>query len=94
MKRFFVCISIIFATLVLHSQPVCQIKDYNVNNGLAQSIVTGILQDKTGVIWLSTWNGLNKFDGYTFTNYKASTQKEHSLTHNRITYMSETIDGN
>ena len=94
MKRFLICLSIIFVSFLLHSQPICQIKEYNVNNGLAQSIVTGILQDKEGLIWLSTWNGLNKFDGYTFTNYKASSKKEHSLTHNRIIYMSETIDGN
>ncbi|MFR5760127.1 MAG: two-component regulator propeller domain-containing protein [Bacteroides cellulosilyticus] len=40
-------------------------------NGLAQRSVTNILQDSKGFIWFSTWNGLNKFDGYTFKNYKS-----------------------
>ena len=94
MKQLFAFfIAQIICTLMV-AQPVCQVQEYNVSMGLAQSIVTGVIQDKKGVIWISTWNGLNKFDGYTFKNYKASTQKNYSLTHNRIIHMNETAGGN
>ncbi len=30
------------------------------------------MQDKKGFIWLATWDGLCKFDGYNFTGYKTT----------------------
>ncbi|MBV3149260.1 hypothetical protein KSV28_20785, partial [Bacteroides thetaiotaomicron] len=33
---------------------------------MSQGIVQTIIQDKKGFLWFGTWNGLNKFDGYTF----------------------------
>lgn len=29
-----------------------------------------ILQDNKGFIWFATWDGIYKFDGYHFKNYK------------------------
>ncbi len=37
------------------------------NNGLSNSIVTSILKDRRGLMWIGTRNGLNIYDGYTFT---------------------------
>ena len=45
---------------------------YTVNDGLPQSNVTGIIQDKNGFLWIGTDGGLCKFDGYVFKNYKRS----------------------
>lgn len=86
---FFLCI-----ISSLSAQPICEVKEFSANDGLAQSIVTGIRQDRKGFLWLSTWNGINKFDGYTFKNYKPSSQKEFAERNNRITFMAETLDGN
>ena len=61
----------LFIPCVAIAQPICQIQRFSAYNGLAQRSVTNILQDSKGFIWFSTWNGLNKFDGYTFNNYKA-----------------------
>lgn len=36
---------------------------------LTSSLISCISQDKYGYIWVGTENGLNKFDGYRFTNY-------------------------
>ncbi|MDC0601858.1 EAL domain-containing protein [Aliiglaciecola sp.] len=46
-----------------------QFKKYNVENGLSQSTVIDIIEDKDGYIWLATGEGLNRFDGETFTQY-------------------------
>ncbi len=40
------------------------------NEGLSQSNVRSILQDKKGFLWFGTADGLNKFDGSEFTVYK------------------------
>ena len=66
MKKIFLVIVLLIAVFTTIAQPLCQIEHFTVNNGLAQGVVTTILQDKKGFIWFSTWNGLDKFDGYTF----------------------------
>jgi ligand-binding sensor domain-containing protein/signal transduction histidine kinase len=45
------------------------IRHYNVSEGLAHSEVTSILQDRKGYLWFGTFEGLSRFDGYSFTNY-------------------------
>ena len=39
-------------------------------DGLCSNAVSMISQDDLGFIWLATWNGLSRFDGYEFYNYK------------------------
>ena len=48
-----------------------------------------ILQDRKGNMWFSTWDGINKFDGYTFRTYKAKLDNQIDLTNNRIDQMFE-----
>src|SRR5215831_18074717 len=45
------------------------IRHYDVSDGLAHSHVSAIHQDAKGYLWLATWEGLSRFDGYRFTNY-------------------------
>jgi len=42
---------------------------YSLKDGLIQSNVNDILQDKKGYLWFATDGGLSKFNGQTFTNY-------------------------
>ncbi len=46
-------------------------KHFTTNDGLADNIVFGIYEDISGLLWISTYNGLSKFDpdNQTFTNY-------------------------
>lgn len=44
-------------------------REYNVLDGLPQSQATSIFQDSRGFIWISTRNGLARFDGIDFVNY-------------------------
>ncbi|PKF76067.1 sensor histidine kinase [Chryseobacterium sp. PMSZPI] len=48
---------------------------YNLDNGLPQSSAKAIVKDKYGFIWISTENGLVRFDGIsfiTFNNFKVN----------------------
>ena len=38
---------------------------------MAQWYVTQIVQDKRGMMWFATWNGLNRYDGYEFVCFKS-----------------------
>ena len=38
-------------------------------NGLSQNGVTAFVQDRQGLIWIGTQEGLNRYDGYEFTNF-------------------------
>jgi len=44
-------------------------KFYNQNNGLSHNFVRSITRDSTGFLWIATWDGLSRFDGYEFRNY-------------------------
>ncbi len=42
---------------------------YTSDNGLPSSEVYDVIQDRNGYIWISTDNGVSRFDGYEFHNY-------------------------
>jgi ligand-binding sensor domain-containing protein/serine phosphatase RsbU (regulator of sigma subunit) len=54
--------------LILKSQDF-YFSQYSVMEGLAQSKVYDIVQDKRGYVWLGTESGVSRFDGQHFTNY-------------------------
>jgi PAS domain S-box-containing protein len=41
-----------------------------VQDGLSEGRVWGITQDRKGFMWFTTWDGLNRYDGYEFKVYK------------------------
>lgn len=75
---------VLLTPTMLLAQPICQIQHFSIYNGLVQRTVSDIVQDSKGFIWFSTWNGLNRYDGYTFKNYKAYPGDGCTLTSNRI----------
>lgn len=54
--------------LVIVAQPYT-IKHLDMKQGLSNNHVVSIAQDKQGVMWFATEEGLNKFDGINFTAY-------------------------
>ena len=53
-------------------------------DGLSQSAVTVIFQDKHGFMWFGTQDGLNRYDGYNFKIFKNIPSDSTSLTDNFI----------
>jgi ligand-binding sensor domain-containing protein len=45
-------------------------EQYSIEKGLSQNTITSILQDSRGFMWFGTWDGLNKYDGYSYEIYK------------------------
>ena len=60
---------------------------YNENNGLSYNSVRHIVQDKNGFMWLGTFFGLNRFDGYQFKSYMSSELGKNKLYNDDITAL-------
>lgn len=54
-------------------------------NGLSHSTVLSITQDKEGCIWLATYDGVNKYDGYEFHVYRNQDKNPRSIASNTTT---------
>jgi ligand-binding sensor domain-containing protein len=65
---------------VIAQDNIGKFTNYNINNGLSQSTVTHIFQDKKGFIWLGTSDGLNRFDGKKFIVFKNKHANKNSLS--------------
>ncbi|MBI5215545.1 MAG: hypothetical protein HY960_07305 [Ignavibacteriae bacterium] len=65
-----------------------------VEEGLSQSSVYCILQDRQGFLWFGTGDGLNKYDGYEITVYRHHQSDKNSLSDNTIRSLMEDNDGN
>ena len=65
---------------------LCQ---YTVRDGLIQSNPAQILQSHNGFIWVSTWNGVSRFDGRDFETFQFD-----SLLNQHMQRLENTADGN
>ena len=57
---------------------------YSTDDGLASNSIAYIKQDDLGYLWIATWNGLSRFDGYNFYNYRTGNASHIKNLHNRI----------
>jgi hypothetical protein len=62
-------------------------------DGLSQNAGLAFLQDSRGFVWIGTQDGLNRYDGHTFTVYKNDPDDPNSLSHNSINALMEDRDG-
>ena len=64
------------------------------SEGLSQINVNCILQDSRGFMWIATRNGLNRYDGYNFINYRYDAKDSTTLSNNMVTDIAEDKHGN
>jgi diguanylate cyclase (GGDEF)-like protein len=65
----------------------------SVEHGLSQSSVLQILQDRRGLLWFGTQEGLNRYDGYRFTVHRAG-DRDGFLRDHEINALTEDAQGN
>ncbi|TQV81444.1 hybrid sensor histidine kinase/response regulator transcription factor [Aliikangiella coralliicola] len=66
----------------------------SIDQGLSQATANTIVQDKSGYIWIGTQDGLNRYDGYRFTQYKHDPNNAASLSHSFINKLVADETGN
>ncbi len=60
---------------------------YSTEDGMPSNTVAGLRKDDYGYLWLATWNGISRFDGYHFYNYKTGIASGVRGLHNRVDHM-------
>lgn len=75
---------ILFAPLRSQNIEPIRFVHIGLDEGLSQSTIFGITQDKQGNMWFATYNGLNKYNGYDFTVYQHDEHNPHSISNDII----------
>lgn len=65
------------------------LRNLSIENGLSNNAVLNVYQDYKGFMWIGTYDGLNRYDGYKFKIYRNKIGDSTSLIDNGI----YTIDG-
>ncbi|MFW6326932.1 MAG: hybrid sensor histidine kinase/response regulator transcription factor [Bacteroidota bacterium] len=74
--------------------PSVKFSHLTILDGLSNNTVLCIHQDSQGFMWFGTRDGLNRYDGYHFTIYRASPENSRSLSGNHIQLVYEDNNGN
>lgn len=72
------------STFSQQARNTVELSSFFVGDGDVSLIVQDIAQDNDNFIWMATWNGLEKFDGYTFRNFKSYPNDSVRLAFNRL----------
>lgn len=76
------------------SNQTIRIQHFGEDEGFSAAVVQHMIQDSRGYIWLATWDGLRRYDGYRFETFKAIPGDQCPLETNRFVYIEEDHDGN
>ncbi|SDL10064.1 Two component regulator propeller [Catalinimonas alkaloidigena] len=68
-------------------------RTFSVEDGLSQEVVTALLQDRQGFLWIGTQNGLNRYDAYDFTQFHHVPDDSLSLAGDFIRCLAEDEHG-
>ena len=95
MKRLLLILITISCLLPARSQSNdVHVKHFGEADGFSHDIVSFAIQDGYGYVWIGTWNGLCRYDGYQFKNYRMRPGDRSPLRTNRITSIRELPDHN
>lgn len=61
--------------------------------GLSEPTINCILQDKEGYLWIGTWSGLIRYDGYSTKTYYSNNKSPYSLKSNKIISLLQDKEG-
>ncbi|MEI6556568.1 MAG: ATP-binding protein [Paludibacter sp.] len=86
MKKCFISLLLFFSiySFAINFDQNFQVKTFSVNEGLSQFDAPRIIQDHFGFIWVSTYDGLNRFDGNGFVQFRHNPYNENSIHGNRV----------
>src|SRR4030095_13600044 len=69
----------LFCSLLLSKAQQTSFTRYTMHDGLVANPVRCIYQDKKGFIWIGTYEGVSRYDGYKFTNYTNANGLSHNM---------------
>lgn len=86
----FLCLGLLSGPLAAKEDPATfRYRQIGPAEGLAQSSVYSLLQDRHGFMWLGTQDGLHRYDGYNFAITKPKPYQEKALPHGMVPSLLE-----
>jgi ligand-binding sensor domain-containing protein len=82
--RIIVLIILAFFPSSLNGQNIFRFDHIGSEDGLSLNTGFSILFDSKGFMWVGTYNGLNRYDGYEFKIFRSSSGNPSSFTNNRV----------
>ena len=97
MKRLFLFVLLLLKWSLcpaLPAQNALMFHRLGIREGLSNGQVNSVFEDSKGYIWLGTQSGLDRFDGFRFSNYFNKAGDERSLPNNVVDNVQEDIETN
>jgi signal transduction histidine kinase/ligand-binding sensor domain-containing protein/DNA-binding response OmpR family regulator len=69
-RLFLITVIVSYSQLAYEQINVLRLDQITTKDGLPHNSVQSIIQDKYGLMWISSFSGLYRFDGYEFINYR------------------------
>ncbi|MEL7118237.1 MAG: two-component regulator propeller domain-containing protein [Bacteroidota bacterium] len=79
----------LFFPFYSQAQPKLEYQSFTHQEGLESESVFSILEDHLGFIWIGNLNGLSRFDGQNFLNYRNEAENLESINHNWVLALHE-----
>ena len=90
----FITLLILFFTVMNYAQPEkLRFERLTIVNGLSNNHISHIFQDREGFLWISTQDGINRYDGYRFKHYKHVPGDTNSLSDYATNHIFEDSKG-
>lgn len=83
----------LFLSVLTLTAGAATLKRFDSSNGLTNSRIGTICKDRYQNVWITTDNGLNRYNGNRIVTYRHSNQDDHSLLNNMCSVVFETSQG-
>lgn len=94
MKKLIALFLILFVGFQLGAQTQLDFDKLSMEDGFSSNGANVILQDRKGFIWIGTWNGLNKYNGYKCKVYNPKYHDAATISNREVTELIEDYKGN
>jgi ligand-binding sensor domain-containing protein len=91
LTRFYFIVFLLSLPFIPAAQKTFQYTRLTAEDGLSNNSVQCILQDKSGIMWIGTNGGLNRYDGSSFIQYSILSQP--ALSNNVVTTLMQDEKG-
>lgn len=92
LKHSILLVLIFLSIHALSNLPMLKFESLTLEDGFSSSRAISLLQDSKGYIWVGTWNGLNRYDGYHVDVFYPELYDSTSISNREITALLESSD--
>ena len=94
MYRYNLLLILSLLSVSLKAQRILEFDKLSLQDGFSSSRANDIIQDKNGYIWIGTWNGLNRYDGYEVKEYIPDFRDSTTLSNREVVSLLEGSNDN